>query len=92
MTKKPNKYIKKETKLRLNGQTVRSKNLKLFTTGNEHPFLSGELRTEELRNLIKEFVEAKGNYSNEQLYYLDQLKKGMHSPVYRAAFLAKGLI
>ena len=92
MTKKPNKYINKETKLRLNGQVVKSEKYKLFTTGNKHPFSSGELRTEQLRTKINEFVEAKGNYSTEQLYYLDQLKNGRYSDVYRAAFKAKGLI
>ena len=92
MTKKPNKYKNKETKLRLNGQVVKSKNFKLFTKGESVPFVSGEGTIKQLRNIINEFVEAKGNYSTEQLYFLHQLKNGSSPDVYRAAFKAKGLI
>ena len=48
--------------------------------------------TEQLRKRIKEFVAAKGNYNAEQISYLRELKSGLHSPVIRAAFIAKGLI
>ena len=92
MTKKPNKYLNKESKLRLNGQTVRSANFKLHFGDNKRPSWTSELSTEKLRNLVKEFVEAKGNYSPDQIQFLDELKNGLHQPVYRAAFIAKGLI
>tara|TARA_Y100001978_G_C23534469_1_gene356633 strand:+ start:203 stop:481 length:279 start_codon:yes stop_codon:yes gene_type:complete len=92
MTKKPNKYLNKVSKLRLNGKTVRSADFKLHFGNNERPTWTAELSTEKLRNLVKEFVAAKGNYSPDQIQFLNELKNELHPPVYRAAFLAKGLI
>ena len=106
MTKKPNKYSHKaKSEIRSGDKTFRTPTPKFFTDiltneTSETSFVSKEEFNEQLREEVKQFENAKGNYSDYQKGMLNWFwNNGKKFPknagefnTIRAALIAKGII